>query len=254
MASYKFLYNTNLAKGTGLINETLTLLEFYLIGEKKQDFLERCIASNILNKSTEHRTKDIVVSVFFDRYWKSDDNAIKNLKQIRENGLSLQALKSLLLVYTARANPILFDFILEIRDSKLLSVNREIARTFILRAISDNKAPKWSDSIIIRVASYLISCLKDFDIIDKNGLIRYKITDQKVINFILHELHFMNYSDEKIINDDVWVLLGSEFNALIKEIERISFKGTFIFQYSGELLKIGWNFNNMEDFIAYEYR
>lgn len=250
----KYSYNTNLAKGTGLINETLTLIEFYENGESKQAFLDRCIAHNTLNKSTELRTKDIVVSVFFDRYWKTDEKIIANLKYIRENGLSLDALKSLLLVYTARANRILYDLILEIRHKKTLTVTHEFTRSFILRALSENKAPGWSDTMIEKVASYLNSCLIGFDLTDKRGQLKNNKADSKVINYLLHEFHFKGFSDNQMIKDDVWALLGFDFYELIKEIERISFKGTFIFQYSGEILNIGWNFKNFEDFLEYEFR
>ena len=34
MAAVKYLYNTNLAKGTGFINESLMLIEFYEEGEE----------------------------------------------------------------------------------------------------------------------------------------------------------------------------------------------------------------------------
>lgn len=255
MATRKYLYNSNLAKGTGLINETLTLIEFYEMGESKQGFLNRCTSQNILNKSTEHRTKDIINLVFFDRYWKGNESVILFLKLLRENGLSLEALKSLFFIYTARANQVLYEFTLEIRKlSPSKKITKDTAKSFLLRAISDGKAPEWSDSIIARVSIYLISCLIDFDIIDKGGFLKNSLPDSKVSNYLLHELHFKGYGDEKIIHDSIWSLLGLEFQELIKEIERISFKGTFIFQYSGEILKIGWNYKTMEEFIENECR
>lgn len=255
MASKKYQYSSNLAKGTGLINETLTLIEFYQIGESKQEFLKRCISQNILNKSTEHRTKDIINLVFFDRYWKTEETVIQFLKMMRENGLSLEALKTLFFIYTARANQVLYDFTLEIRSQGTSKkVSKEIAQSFLLRAISDGLAPKWSDSIITRVSSYLISCLKDFNIIERSGYIVNNWPDTKVFNYLIHELHFKGYSDEKIARDNLWELLGLDFHKLIQEIERISYKGTFIFQHSGEILRIGWNYKTMEEFIDNEFR
>lgn len=255
MASPNYIYNTNLAKGTSLINETLTLIELYNHGESKLEFLNRCISHNVLNKSTQHRTKDIINQVFFDRFWKGDTNVVQYLKLIRENGLSLDALKSLLFVYTAKANRVLFDFILEMRESNIAKkITRETAQGFLLRAISEEKAPAWSDSILNKVSSYLISCLRDFDIIDKEGFLKSNLPDSKVCNYLLHELHFKGYGDEALVRDEIWLVLGFRLHDLIKEIERISFKGALIFQYSGEILKIGWNFKNMEEFIAHECR
>ncbi|MFC5191887.1 BrxA family protein [Algoriphagus aquatilis] len=255
MTSPRFNYNSNLAKGSGLVNETLALIEFYEIGESKSEFITRCISHNILNKSTEHRTKDIINLVFFDRYWKANENTVKNLKLLRESGLSLDSLKSILFVYTSRANKVLFDFVLELRKEKhSKKITKDTSRSFLLRAISDGKAPAWSDSMISRVSSYLVSCLNDFGLLDKEGFLKVTSPNTKVCSFFLHELHFKGYSDQKIVEDEIWSLLGFEFHQLIKEIERISFKGTFIFQYSGEILKIGWVFKTMEEFIDYECR
>ena len=255
MANTNFPYNTNLAKGTGFINETLTLIEFYEEGESKSDFLARCTAANILDKSTEHRTKDIIKLVFFDRYWRGDKNVIHRLKSMRYNGLSLESLKTILFIYTARANRVLYDFVKEIKASNQNEkITTSIANQFILNSISFDMAPKWSDSMIKRVSSYLLSCLKDFDLVDSESYLTSSFPDQKVINYILHELHFDGQRDDEIIRDHTWELLGLNEYQVIKEIEKISFKGTFIFQYSGEILKIGWNYQSMEEFIENECR
>ena len=254
MTKAKYIYNTNLAKGTGLVNENLMLMEFYEETDSKQSFLNRCIAENILDKSTEHRTKDIVNLVFFDRFWKTE-NVIPFLKRIRDNGLSLDALKTLFLIYTAKANIVFFDFVIELyysHQNKKITI--EDSKRFLLNAISEEKSPSWSNSIIHRVSSYLISCAKDFNVLTYDGYLNKKNPDQKVINYLLHELHFQQKSDFEIVGDNIWKLFGMSFHEIVTEIEKISFKGTFIFQYSGEILKIGWNYNNMEEFIENECR
>ena len=255
MVTTKYPYNTNLAKGTGFVNETLTLVEFYEHGESKSDFVARCISTNILNKSTEKRTKDVLNLVFFDRYWRNDTNVILWLKSMRQEGLSLEAMKTLFLIYTAKANRVFFDFVKEIKAlNQNEKINIGIARQFILNSISSNLAPLWSDSMIKRVSSYLITCLKDFDLLDSEGYMMPSFPDQRVINYILHELHFDGQRDDEIIRDHTWELLGLSEYQVIKEIEKISFRGTFIFQYSGEILKIGWNYQSMEEFIENECR
>ena len=98
MASKKYPYNTNLAKGTGFINETLILIEFYEEEEARSAFLRRCISANILDKSTEKRTKDVINLVFFDRYWQEGSGVIQTLKSLRQDGLSLEAMKSLFFI------------------------------------------------------------------------------------------------------------------------------------------------------------
>lgn len=255
MVTTKYPYNTNLAKGTGFINETLTLVEFYDNREAKSAFLARCISANILDKSTEKRTKDVINLVFFDRYWRKDRNVIQWLKSMRQDGLSLEAMKSLFFIYTAKANRVFFDFVKEIRAfNQNEKINIAIARQFILNSISSNLAPSWSESMIKRVSSYLITCLKDFDLLDSEGYLTSRFPDQRVINYVLHELHFDGQTDDEIIRNNTWELLGLNEYQVIKEAEKISFRGTFIFQYSGEILKIGWNYQSMEEFIENECR
>jgi hypothetical protein len=70
----------------------------------------------------------------------------------------------------------------------------------------------------------------------------------------LHELHFKGKSDKEIVHDNLWKLLGMTMQEIIMEMEKISFRGSFIFQYSGEILKIGWKHQNMEEFIENECR
>lgn len=255
MAALKYPYNTNLAKGTGFVNETLTLMEFFEEGDSKKKFLEKCISSNILNKSTEHRTKDVISLVFFDRYWKSNSSSVSYLKEMRHNGLSLDALLSLFYVYTARANLVFYDFVLEMMvESNNQKITTSLAKSFLLNAISTNMAPPWSDSMIKRVSSYLITCLRDFDLLNDNGYLDIRFPDQKVVNYLLHELHFEGKKVDEIVMDKTWKLLGLSKYEVIKEIEKISFKGTFIFQYSGEITKVSWNYESMDEFIENEYR
>jgi hypothetical protein len=254
MTKAKYIYNTNLAKGTGLVNENLMLIEFYDKTDSKQSFLNRCIAENILDKSTEHRTKDIVSLVFFDRFW-NDKNVITFLKRLRDNGLSLDALKSLFLVYTAKANFLFFDFVVELYSShKNKKISSEISKNFILNAISEGKAPSWSTSMISKVSSYLLSCAKELNVLTVDGYLHKKNPDQLVVNYLLHELHFDGRSNQEITHDNLWKLFGMTRHDIISEIEKLSFRGAFIFQYSGEILNIGWNYQSMDEFIENECR
>jgi len=252
MVTNKLTYNTNLAKGTGFVNETLELLSLVEENDDKASFLKRCLEQNPLGKSTEKRTRDIVSLVFFDRYWKGD--LPKHLHNIREYGLGLEAMKSIFLVYTSRANIILNDFILNSFSKSKEVIFTEDSARFIEEAISDGIAPGWSDSMRKRVASYLISCLKDFSLIDSKGEVQYYVPENFVTNYFLHELHFAGLNDNQIIEDPTWGLLQLNKHNLIREIENISFKGSFIMQFSGEILHISWKYKNMNEFIENECR
>lgn len=246
-------YNTNLAKGTGLINETLELLSLVEDGDDKKTFLGRCLEMNSLGKSTEKRTKDIISLVFFDRYWHG--NVPQDLQEIRNQGFGLEGMKQLFLVYTARANLILKDFIIENFSHKAkLRVSHIDSLEFINNAITEGKAVPWSENIRKRVSSYLISCCKDFGLIDSQGQITVFYPQAFVVNHFIHELHFSGLSDNQILENDTWSILQLTKDETLREIEKISFNGTFIYQYSGELLRLSWKYKNMKQFIANECR
>jgi hypothetical protein len=249
----KYLYNTNLAKGTGFINETLELLSFVENDDDKKSFMNRCVTLNLLGKSTEKRTKDIISLVFFDRYWIGQ--LPQQLHAIRENGLGLEGMRQLFLVYTARANNIFKDFIIQVvaykRNSKILPQD---SLTFINDAISVGDAPIWSEIMRKRVSSYLVSCCRDFGLIDNKGKISLFYPESFVVNYFLHEIHFSGIDDNQILNDDTWSILQLTKDEILREIEKISFSGSFIYQYSGELLRLSWKYKNMNEFINNECR
>ncbi|WP_027137225.1 BrxA family protein [Gaetbulibacter saemankumensis] len=249
----KYLYNTNLAKGTGFVNETLELLSFVEEEDDKKSFLDRCVTLNLLGKSTEKRTKDIISLVFFNRYWK--EGLPQQLQAIRESGLGLEGMKQLFLVYTARANPIFKDFIIQqVANKRNYKISNQDSLTFINDAISIGNAPSWSDSMKKRVSSYLVSSCRDFSLIDSKGKISLFYPEGFVVNYFLHELHFSEIDDNQILNDDTWSILQLSKNETLREIEKISFTGSFIYQYSGELLRISWKYKNMNEFIKNECR
>lgn len=252
MQTEKAKYTTNLAKGTGFVNETLELLSLVEENDTKASFLQRCLEQNPLSKSTEKRTKDLVTVVFFDRYWKGE--LPKYLHLIRENGIGLEAMKSIFLVYTARANAILRDFIIEVFSKNKSVVTSEDSIRFIDEAISTGKSPTWSASMRKRVASYLLTCCKDFGLIDRRGEVQLYFPDSFVINYFLHEMHFNGLSDNQILEDTTWDLLQMTKHDVIKELEKISYNGSFIFQYSGEILHLSWKYQNMKEFIENECR
>ena len=53
-------YNSNLLKGTGLIQEMLILIDAYDSNEPYMQFQERVVRDDLLSKSTENRVVDIV--------------------------------------------------------------------------------------------------------------------------------------------------------------------------------------------------
>ena len=247
-------YNSDLLKGTGLIQETLLLLDIYIPGIQKNKFVEEVIESNVLVKSHNNRIKDIIEHVFYSRYVNYNENSVEALKYLREKHFGLEILCQLLLVYTCRKNLILFDFITEVYQ-KLISqgisvLPQNAATVFIEEGIRNGNIEKaWADSTKRKVAEHINACLIDFKLTDRRkNLLPIFLSDTNA-NYIAHELHFKGYSDEAIVSAYEWRLFGYDHYDITRHLERLASQGHFIFQNAGDLIKITWNYKNMKELI-----
>jgi len=259
MSENQMTYNSNLLKGAGLIQEMLVLIEAYSQGESAQEFQKRVLKQGILSKSTDNRTIDVVRNIFKTRFLDQKLDVTSYIRTMRDKYVSMDVITQLFLLYTCRANPILADFIYKVYykmvkrsyDAPILSdltgfVNDAIASGLIKE--------NWSDSTIEKVARHINTCLIDFKMVERGKQILPFRASKFTVNYLLHELHFQGYSDMDILHHRDWQIFDLDSSSLASIAERISFRGTFIFQYSGEILKIGWNYNNMEGFLENECR
>ncbi|MEZ5044075.1 MAG: DUF1819 family protein [Saprospiraceae bacterium] len=253
------IYNSNLIKGPGLIQETLVLLEAYNPEENSLAFQKRVVSTGILSKSTDNRVVDIVRNVFTDRFLGYKIDVPVFIKGMRDNHVSIDVITQLFFLYACRANPILGDFVREVFFPLTLKSFAKLQssdpKNFIKDALSDGRIPiSWSESTINKVSRNIMTSLKDFHLIEKDKtILPYRIIDLSA-NYLVHELHFRGFSDNDIWKHKDWELFGLDPGEVIKTIERISFYGSFIFQFSGEILKLSWKNSSIEEFISNECR
>jgi hypothetical protein len=247
-------YNIDLCKGTGLIQETIALLDVYQPTMPQNEMAKLAVESNLLAKASPKRTSDIVKTVFYKRYVNSNSNNAIWLRGILKGNFGLQVISQLFLIYASRANLILSDFILKVYWPCVhrgdLNINSTVAKNFILQTINNTDLiVGWSNTTQSRMAGYIISTLVDFRLLsEKRDVIPFFLHDT-VANYLAHELHFSGLSDMAIINAEDWQLFGYSKYDTINHLERLSYKGAFIFQNSGEIVKIGWKYKTMEEFI-----
>jgi len=61
------LYSVHLAKGQGMIPETLVLLNLWQPGVSAQELRDKVVSDGLLPKATAYRVSDIVTRVFAQR-------------------------------------------------------------------------------------------------------------------------------------------------------------------------------------------
>lgn len=244
-------YTVALAKGCGLINETMALLAIYKEGMTRQELERIVLEQNILGTSTEKRAKDIVSRVFAIRYMTPERLPLW-LKSIRQKGLPLKQFTQLLFVYTARNHGELYDYVVE-RYQRYNKDNRprlpqQDARDFIDEKCHENDL-QWSENMRKRVSSYLKASLKDFNFIDASDNILNNDITQFTFIYFLHEMHFAEMSDMAIWDAEDWKLFGLNKYDVLQMIMNNSLRGGYIAQSSGELVDIAWQYKSMEEMI-----
>lgn len=245
-------YHTNLSKGCGLIEETLSLLAICDENTTKDSLADYVHKNNYLAKSTDKRNTDIVKLVFYRRYMKNNPSVPLWLKKIRNKGLMLSQFKQLLMIYTLRENALAYTYITnvfnELRISGYERIPKGNIKTYMYDLIESNKL-NWGEAIIKRNISYIKTLLRDFDLINRKGdLLPFEIADFTVI-YLMHELHFEGLSDIAIWNHEDWQLFGLDKYQVRDKILELNLKGGYLAQCTADLMTISWKYKSMEDLI-----
>jgi len=250
-------YNTNLAMGLGLVEETKTLLGIWSPSIEAADLYKRVLDSGMLPNVSAYRLKNIVVRCFAPRYLVSDGRPAHNLKKLLPVFTSSE-ISQLLFLYTCRANAILDDFVRTVYWERYEAgselVTRDDAEGFIHRAIDDGKTPsRWAEGQIKRLGRYLTGCCADYGLLGKRTstgrqIATYRI-EPKVAAYLAHELHFAGLGDNAVTSHRDWQLFGMARDDVREELKRLSLKGHFIYQSAGDITHIGWEHKCMEEFI-----
>lgn len=248
------LYDTNLAMGLGLIDETKVLLHAWEHNMSAAELYEKILGSGALSQISAYRLRNIVVRAFGNRYLIDESRPAKNLKLLLPH-LSANQVEQLFYLYTCRANPILADFVREVYwptyEAGAQYVPKATAETFIQRAIDDNKTPsRWAAGQVLRLGRYLTGCLTDFGMLgapSKNGRpLRLVNMDPTALTYIAHELHFSGIPDNALLAHEDWRLFGLTRDDVLAEVKRLALKGFVVVQAVGDATRISWKHSDME--------
>jgi hypothetical protein len=249
-------YDTNLAMGLGLIDETKVLLEIWSPPLGAVDLYEKVLGSGMLRNVSAYRLRNIVVRCFGSRYLASVGPPALYLKTLLPF-LSSSEIRQLFFIYSCRANVILADFVTNIYWKKYEAagaiISRDDAEGFIRRAIDDGKTPsRWAEGQIKRVGRYLIGCCADFGLLAKRTstgrhINSYRI-ESKVAAYLAYDLHNSGVGDNALLAHEDWRLFGFAREDVLEEIKQLSLRGLLIVQAAGGMIKISWKQKDMKAF------
>lgn len=249
------MYTTQLQAGLGLIEETKLLLAMSEPGMSATTMHEKALHSGLFPMVSSRRLRNIIAECFFPRYVKPD--MAVHLKALATS-LPSHVFNQFLLIFTARANKVLLDFIKEVYwpvySTGQDSLSTSDAKEFIAQAIADGKTRKvWSETTIRRVSSYLIGCCADFGLLSSNRAPSRHIQPLRIHNhtvlFFSYWLHFDGVGDNSIIGHDIWKIFGLEPSDVRDELKRIANYGWIIVQSAGNITRLSWSFTCLEEVI-----
>ncbi len=236
-------------------DETAALLRLWEPGMTVAALKRKAAASGALGRATALRVEDIVGRVFADRYLRGEPPAASHLKTLLELGVPWRSLMQLLLLYTARANPVLADFLENVYWRRFaagaLDITRDHALDFLTTATAEGAIdPPWSDIMMIRVARYLTGCLTEFGLAgpDRAGIrqiLPFRLDDLTAL-YLAHELHFSGINDTSLVNHPDWRLFGLEPADVPPHLVRTAGRH-FILQGAGDLVRIAWQYRSFEE-------
>lgn len=247
-------YTTQLQAGLGLVVETRHLLELYERGMSVSELTDRALESGRFPLVTARRLRNVVAECFAPRYLRAQDTAM-TLKRLAPT-LTRAEFNQLLLIHTARANLILADFIREVYWPRY-SVGRDVltlddAREFVINAVREgNTAKPWSETTVRRMASYLLGCCVDYDLLGGNGRgprpVQPLRLHNKVAAYLAYDLHLKGVGDNQLLAHEDWQLFGLEPRDVREQLKRLSLDGYLILQSAADVIQIGWTLKSMEE-------
>jgi len=211
-------------------SETILLLKSWQEGMSAVELKRHVIANGLLPKATNYRTSDLVSRVFAPRYLSNGATGAKNLKYMLSLDVSADSLLQLFLIYTARANVILRDFITEVywphynAGSRVLQ--RQDALGFMKSARACGLMPKnWSDAMKTNMTRYLLSALTDFKLTrdlpqGRREIVPYNIQPTTTL-YLAHEAHFAGLSDHAVLDHPDWKLFGLDRQGVLEELRKV---------------------------------
>jgi hypothetical protein len=249
------VYTTQLAAGSGIIEESCVLLELWEDGLGPSDLFQTALQSGRFPTMSARRVRNLVVEGFAPRYLADGGRPARLLKQLN-GALASRERDQLMFVFTCRANEILADFVREVYwpaySAGRTTISNEEARQFVTRANQEQKTETpWSDSMIERVAGYMTRALADFGMLQpgikkSRQILPYRL-EPRVAIVLAYDLHFAGLGDNAVVQHPDWQLFGLAASDVLGELKRLSRKGLFIVQHAGDLIRITWNKDTAEE-------
>lgn len=250
-------YTEALSRGGVLLDEMRTLMCAWRPGESTPDFIRRVRQGDILGRATARTISDYV-RVFVRRFVAPSGTPARYLERLVCSNAARQVFADLAFYYTAEQDDLLRDFTVHrywplVREGRL-SISKYDARQFIWEAEQDGRIRvPWSEAVKKDMPARLLNALADFGLLGarKGGrrqIVSYRASDCTIV-YIAHLLHETGVTDASLANHPAWGLFGLEPRDVWNRLDDLAAESWFIVQRAGEVARITWKYERLEEAV-----
>lgn len=251
-------YTTAISKGAGMVDETRRLLEHWSPSESLDEFARRVQEEGLLGNATAYRTRDVVRRVFAHRYLKPTDKPARILKQIIASGLPGHTFTELLFVFTARQDPLVYDFAIReywpaVRRGRNV-MGTDTMLSFLSEAHYDGRLDnQWSENVSVRIARCVLGLLRDIGFLrgikrGRREIVNYHMSDEGSA-VLARELHESGVTNSSLCSHSDWALFGMTAPEVLERLDGLGENRGVIVQRAGAVVHFTWAVNSVKELI-----
>lgn len=252
------MYTTAISKGAGMVDETRILLRHWTPGMTPESLERIAQEQDLFGNATSYRTTDVVRRVFIPRFTKPDDKPARILKQILDVHLTDRAFTEMLFVFTARRDPLVYDFVTmeywpSIRRGRRLFDTDSVVSFLEAARIDGRLDNEWSDKVSVRISRCILGLLRDIGFIreqvrGRREAVDYSVSDAAMA-ILARELMDAGVTSSSIGSHPDWGLFGLRADDVLDRLDRLGEQGGVILQRAGSVIHLTWMQNSIEELI-----
>jgi hypothetical protein len=248
------IYSSKILKSGAMLSETKILLAGWDDSASIQDNFYRFRQSNILGKASRSRVEDIL-QVFRQRYL-NEAQVTKALIGMKKAKYSADSLDQILYFHTARSDPLIHDFVIEVLWPRYQNGRQDIlvkdAEKWIRQKISEGVTTSpWSENTIVKSARGLMSTLRDFGILqglnNKSLIPDYLPVD--AFSYIAFYLSELQPSGKRLLESKEWQLFFLRTEAVEHLFMEAHQQHLLDYHAAGSVVRIVFPSESIEEYV-----
>jgi hypothetical protein len=172
--------------------------------------------------------------------------------------LRYSAFGELLLVFAARKDPLIYDFVVRVfwpavRNGRLC-LDVESALSFLSEAVFDGRIPvAWSEQVSRKVSRGILGFLRDIGFLrearrGRREIIDYRMSDEGIL-ILARELHEAGFRNSALCAHNDWGLFGLSEQDLLTRMALLGEDNGLLLQRAGSVVEINWGVSSIQELI-----